>query len=192
MANMAFDPNLTARPFSQQPQGPTGAGGEVREGQYGVVTNTGAGVAPRRHKLHRNNVEQEENDMMQERRQRGEFYKYPEDLYKPGGLVRRVDNDEQFADAVAKGWMTAQQLHNGEVEPLEPAEAPTRVHHMTVKQALAHIEAHKNDAAKLVEIRADEQTNGNRKAVLEALADAEDSFGFAGMNARQAKPKAKK
>lgn len=189
MGNMAFDPNLTARPFSQQPQGPVGAGGEAREGNYGVVTQTGAGVPPRRHKLHRSNIEQEENEMMQERRQRGEFYKYPQVLHKVGGLSREVKNDQECADALAKGWKEDIR----DVEELEPSEAPTRINHMTIAQALAFVETHKADAAKLVELRADEQTNGNRKKVLDALADAEDSFGFAGMGARDvAKAKADK
>lgn len=183
MGNMAFDPNLTARPFSQQGPGAGGAGGDVRPGVYGTVTNTGAGVSPRRHKLHKNNVEQEENEMMAERRQRGEFYKYPQVLHKVGGLSREVKSDEEFQDAIAKGWKE----DPNEVIDVEGQEAPERVSHMTVKQALAFIEEHKGNAAKLVEIRADEVTGGNRAKVLEALAVAEDNFGFAGMNARHAK-----
>lgn len=181
MGNLAFDPELTAREPKTAP-----AGRAFRIG--GGLQDLPGAVPKSKHKLHRSNIEQEENEMIAERQRAGIFFKYPETLYKPGKLERQVMSDEEFDDAIAKGWKTAKQLHAGEVEELQ-TDAPDRINQMTVKQALAFIADHKTDAAKLVQMRADEQMGGNRKAVLDALAEAEDGFGFQGMNVRNATPK---
>jgi len=190
MGNMAFDPNLTAQGGNQTYDPHAEAASAVANGQQpfligGGLQNIPGSVPPRQHELEENNIERAENKKMMKRRMAGTFYKYPQLLHKVGGMSRLVNNDDECADAVSKGWKEDIR----DVEELESKDAPERIFQMTVKQALAHVETHKGDAYKLVEIRADEQTHGKRKVVLDALSAAEDAFGFAGMNARDAKPK---
>ncbi len=139
----------------------------------GGVQDIPGGVPPRKHKLHRSNIEQEENEMMTEKRLAGIKETFPMHVYKTGGITRIVKSDDELQAALAKGWYDDIR----KVPELEPTEEPDRASRMTVKQALAFITEHANDAAKLVEIRADEETHGRRKAVLDALAEAEDNFG---------------
>jgi hypothetical protein len=155
---------------------------EHRAGVYGSVTPTGAGVEPRRHKLNRSNIEQDENERMNERRLRREHLQFPMILHKAAGLFKEVQNDAELQAALEKGWYADIR----EVPVETPAETPRQIAHMTVAQALEHVAAHANDAAKLAEIEQEERLHGNRAAVVKAIEEAKDNFGS------KVAPKAKK
>lgn len=138
-----------------------------------ALTDSKGGVPAKKHKLHKSNIEMEENEASADRLKDAEAGRFPRHTHKPGGLVREVTNEEELADALKKGW--AYDIR--EVMALEPAEAPTRISQMTVPQAKAFIAEHADDVTKLVEIRGDETTYGNRAEVLKALAEAEDNVG---------------
>ena len=156
-------------------------GGEINDGFRigGGLQDIAGAVPPRKHKLHRNNIEQEENEKMTEQRIAGIRIKFPMHVHKVGGMVREVLNDQQLEDALAKGWKEDIR----QVEELEPQEAPDRVSRMTPTQAAAFIAEHAGSAEKLVEIKADEEAHGNRPKVIALINEAQDNFG--------SKPKAK-
>lgn len=136
------------------------------------LQNLPGSVPPRKHKLHRSNIEQEENERMTEKRLAGVFEKFPMHTHKAGGLVRIVENEDQLADALAKGWKADIR------EVAQPLAMPERISEMTVAQADEFIRSHAGNAAKVSEMIADEQSHGNRAAVmalLEAAADAIDA-----------------
>lgn len=143
-----------------------------RHGQYDTVSNSPGAVPPRKHKLHRSNIEQEANDANAEHKAKGK-QDFPWTLHKQAGLSKEVHNQQQYDDAMAKGWYD--DVRN--VPSIEPVEAPTRINHMTTDQAFAFIRAHANDPVKLMEIEHDERTAGNRAKVLAAIEEAKDNIG---------------
>lgn len=130
-------------------------------------------VRPNKHKLERNNVERAVNDEMMEKRLAGQFEKFPMHTHKAGGLVRRVENEDELQDALSKGW----KADIREIEVAEPTTQPEHVNHMTVKQAEAFIKAHGSDGAKLAEMLQDETSHGNRAAVVALITKAADALG---------------
>lgn len=142
-------------------------------GDYGSVSNSRGGVAPRKHKLNRSNIEQAENDQMMERRLRGEKVLYPWVLHKVGGLTKTVTHDDEYRAALANGWYDDIR----KVPTLAPTAPPTQISHMTITQALAFVVDHADDPVKLAEIEADELAHGHRAAVVQALDAAKDAVG---------------
>lgn len=175
MGNMAWDPNQTG----SVPEHFSAGGG---------LQNLPGSVAPRAHKLHRSNIEQEENEKMAERRQARIFYDFPMAVYKMGGLTKDVQNADELEAAKEKGWYADVR----DVPTLEPLEAPTHVSQMTVTQAAAFLAEHAQDAAKLAEIEADEASHGNRAQVLALINEAKDNFGAKAKPAQPDPVKAKK
>lgn len=137
------------------------------------VTNTGAGVSPRKHKLNRNNIEQEVNEEMTEKRLAGIKEQFPMHVHKAGGLNKTVNNQDELDAALAKGWLDDIR----KVVEDEPTEVPTDIRHMSLAQAQAHIAEHAHDAGKLAEIEAAETAQGGGRApVLKLIDDAKDNY----------------
>ncbi len=137
-----------------------------------------------RMKANKSNLEQAENEANAEKKQLGGFDKFPMHVHKPGGLVREVTNEDDLADALAKGWYD--DLHT--MPQPESSEVPTQVNHMTLAQAKKLIA--KADTAELVAIEQDEISHGSRADVLALIAAAKDNIG-GGKPAPKAKAKAK-
>lgn len=153
-----------------------------------ALRNTPGGVAPRRHKLELSNIEQAENSTMTEKRLAGIKERFPMHVHKAGGLVRQVENDDELANALSKGW--AEDIRDVLGSP-ELSEDVTKVSQMTVPQALEFIAAHGADAAFLVEQDADERAHGSRAQVLAALAEAADAVPAPKSTKKPATPKKK-
>lgn len=141
-------------------------------------------VPARKHKLNRSNIEQEANEAMMDKRLAGHVEKFPMQVHKVGGLVRRVKTEDDLADALAKGW-------KADIREVASQDAvmPEKAHQMTLAQVKAHVKAAAGDGVKLAEILADEQAHGNRAAVLKVIMDAADAVGAP---SKSAKPSAAK
>ena len=141
-------------------------------------------VPARKHKLNRSNIEQEANEAMMDKRLAGHVEKFPMQVHKAGGLVRRVKTEDDLADALAKGW-------KADIRAVSSQEAamPEKAHQMTVAQVKTQVKAAAGDGAKLAALLADEQAHGNRAAVVQIIMDAADAVGAP---SKSAKPSAAK
>lgn len=121
-------------------------------------------------KIQKSNLEQEQNETNAEMKTRG-FPKYPMHVHKQGGLVREVANDDDLADALAKGWYD--DIRN--VPSLEPKGDPNSITGMTVAQAKKALA--KATVEELIAFEADEAAHGARADVMAAIAEAKDNIG---------------
>ncbi|HJT91847.1 MAG TPA: hypothetical protein VJ777_07880 [Mycobacterium sp.] len=121
-------------------------------------------------------LEQRENKAARQRKQQlvaetgSSVQEHPKCLYKDGGLTKIVGGPDEEVDAKSKGWMTAEEFNATRVE--EPTDS-TSVSGMSIPQAIAFV---RGAALKdLAAIEADEQSHGNRQAVVQAIEEAKDA-----------------
>lgn len=137
----------------------------------GGLQDLAGAVPPWKHKLQRSNLEQAANEAMNEKRMAGIVEKFPMQVHKAGGLVRRVKTEDDLADALAKGWKE-------DIREVASHEAPMpeKAHQMTVAQMKAKVKAAAGDGAALVALLKDEQAHGNRAEVVQIIMAAADAL----------------
>lgn len=98
--------------------------------------------------------------------------KFPMAVHKPGGLQKEVPDEAGLEAALAKGWYA--DVRDVPVDERDDEDLPNTVSQLTVDQAAKVIA--RATAAELADMERDEQTHGNREAVIALLDQAKDAI----------------
>jgi hypothetical protein len=120
------------------------------------------------HVAEESNLERRENKRADARRRQG-IQKFPMHVHKPEGLHRVVENDDDLADALRKGWKAdIRECLAPESDQVAEGDENS-IFNLPIKKALKRV---KEDLAKL---EADEANHGARADVMAAIAVAKDN-----------------
>lgn len=121
------------------------------------------------HKAEESNLERKQNAAADAHRRKGP-QKFPMHVHKAAGLYREVQNEDDLADALRKGW----KADIREVDVPEPEGVDTSlIFNMPIGKALKHVKA--APIEELAKIEADELAHGARAKVMAAIAEAKDN-----------------
>lgn len=132
------------------------------------------------------NVAERENKAS---RARG-FQQFPQAVHKPGGLQKEAKNAAELEALLAKGWYA--DIRDVPVDERDDEDLPNTVSQLTVDQAAKVIA--RATPKELADMEADEQSHGNREAVIALIDKAKDAVGATPAKAAKAEkpPKADK
>jgi hypothetical protein len=133
-----------------------------------ALDNSTGSVPKEKHRLELSNLEQRTNEAQREKVALEGKQKFPMHVHKPGGLYKQVENEDELAAALGKGWV--EDLHS----IVNAARETDNVSEMTLEQAAAAIQS--ASAEELAAIEAKEVAGGARPKVIALINEAKDNI----------------